>query len=120
MSRALSIVLLLVQFVPLALFPPAMVTAIPQVMTIPAFLTILALVATIATVAGSRAAWPRAMLIFAQGLNVVSRLMIMIVQAMPNAQTTNVPFILVNCLCIAISLVALYLFDQFQLNLRSA
>ncbi len=120
MSRTTSVILLIVQFIPLILFPPSIIMFNSQVLTIPIFLILLDAVATVALVAGSRSAWPRSMLVFAQGLNVISRLMMLVSQSMPTKTTTDVPFIVLNLLSLIVSLVALYMFDQFQINLRSA
>ncbi len=119
MSRKLSITLMVVQFIPLILIPPSIIQTDSQILTIPIFLILLALIATLALALGNRTAWPRAMLVFAQGLNVVTRLMILLSTAMPDKTTVDAPFIAASLVAIAISVVVLYMFDQFQINLRS-
>lgn len=118
MSRKLSIALVVLQFVPLILMPPSLIESDSQVLTIPIFLIVLALIATIALAMGNRTAWPRAMLIFAQGLNVVTRLMILLSHAAPSKGTVDGLFIILSLVAIGTSGFILYMFDQFQLNLR--
>lgn len=121
MSRTTSVILLVVQFIPLILFPPAVIMRNSKVLTIPIFLILLDIAATAALVAGNRSGWPRAMLVFAQGLNVTSRLMMLVAQSMTSKSTPpDVAFILTDSVSVVISIVALYMFDQYQLNIRSA
>jgi len=120
MSRTTSIILLVVQFIPLILFPPNIVASNSQIVTIPVFLVLLTISATVAVGVGSVSAWPRSMLVFAQGLNIVSRLMMLLPQAMPNKTDTNPAVVLAHLVSIVISGVALYMFDQYQLNVRAA
>lgn len=118
MSRKLSIALMLIQFIPLILIPPNIIAANSQVLTMPVFLVLLTLVATAALAMGNRTAWPRAMLIFAQGINVVTRLMMLVSRAMP-ADTVDGLFVLLSFVAIGLSGYVLYMLDQFQLNLRA-
>jgi len=118
MSRKMSIVLVVLQFIPLILIPPGLIESDSQVLTIPIFLIVLALIATIALAMGNRTGWPRAMLIFAQGINVVTRLMILLSHAAPARGVVDWPFVVASLLAIGMSGFILYMFDQFQLNLR--
>jgi hypothetical protein len=98
--------------------PPSLIESNSQVLTIPVFLILLALAATISLAMGNMTAWPRAMLIFAQGFNVVTRLMILVARAAVNG-AADIPFIVTSMLAIGISFYILYMFDQFQLNIRA-
>jgi hypothetical protein len=118
MSRKTSIALMVIQFIPLLLIPPSTIQADSQVLTIPVFLVLLAAIATAALAMGNRTAWPRTMLIFAQGINVVIRLMMLVSQAV-SAGRLDALFVLASLLAIGTSGTVLYMLDQFQLDLRS-
>jgi hypothetical protein len=76
--------ILFLQFIPLVLFPPASFKLSSQEWWLPVLLALMVLVAVIQIVfQKSRAMWPWYLISFAQGFNIISRLMML----MPHATT---------------------------------
>jgi len=74
--------ILFLQFIPLVLFPPASFKLSSQEWWLPVLLALMSLVAVIQIVfQKSRAMWPWYLISFAQGFNIISRLMML----MPHA-----------------------------------
>jgi hypothetical protein len=101
------IVFLIVQFIPLVLFPPESFSASSQEWWLPVLLAILALIATVNLIARrSAAVWPWYLIGFAQGLNIISRLMMLMPHATYNsngAQLFNAPYVILSVISMAFS-----------------
>ncbi|KAF0111223.1 MAG: hypothetical protein FD147_1161 [Chloroflexi bacterium] len=73
--------ILFLQFLPLLLFPPSTFKLTSQAWWLPAILVILAIVGVIQVFRKSAAAWPLMLTSFAQGFNIISRLLMLMPQS---------------------------------------
>jgi hypothetical protein len=69
--------LLILQFIPMVLFPPESFGAKSQEWWLPVILAFMALIAIIQVFRGSTSSWPWHLIGFAQGFNIISRLMML-------------------------------------------
>lgn len=99
--------LLIVQFIPLLIFPADVFSPTSQQWWLPVLLTILAIFATIKiSVQRSDELWPWYLVSFSHGFNIISRLMMLMPHATNNVegvQVADVPYIVTNVLAIIIS-----------------
>lgn len=103
-SRGVIAAVLLLQVVPLMLFPGDTFSSKSQEWWLPALLTVLALVATIQLlVRGTDRNWPWDLVAFAQGFNIISRLMMV----WPKATLTSGGVTAVNGLYILMTLISI-------------
>jgi bacteriorhodopsin len=106
-QRSTIVAILILQFIPLIMFPPSAFSLTSQELWLPFVLAIFALVAIIQLIARkSTASWPWYMVGFAQGFNIISRLMML----MPHAtlkengtQIFNTPYVLLTVISVIIS-----------------
>ncbi len=106
-SRSFIVLLLILQFVPLVLFPPESFSPKTQEWWLPVMLAVLALVGTVQLVGrGSGEAWPWYLMSFAQGFNVISRIMLIWPHATVQVSSVNVPnwpYIILSFVSMALS-----------------
>lgn len=99
--------LLIVQFIPIMLFPLDIFQLTSQQWWLPAILTLLALFATIKiTVQRTSELWPWYLISFSQGFNIISRLMMLMPHATKNVggvQLIDWPYVITSIVSILIS-----------------
>lgn len=83
-------IMLILQFVPMILFPPESFSPKSQEWWLPIILAFLALVSIVQIFRRSIATWPWHMIGFAQGFNIISRLMMLFPHATVNLNGTQV------------------------------
>jgi hypothetical protein len=96
--------LLIVQFIPLILFPPESFKT--QEWWLPVLLAVLVVIAVIQLYRHSLAAWPWYLISFAQGFNIISRLMMIMPHITRNdngAQVFNAPYVVLTVLSLVSS-----------------
>jgi hypothetical protein len=77
-KKSIITILLVLQFITLVMFPPASFSPNSQEWWLPVLLAILALIAVIRLITkGADVSWPWYLLGFAQGFNIISRLMML-------------------------------------------
>ena len=100
-------VLLCLQILPLIVFPLASYSLKTQEWWLPLFLAVLSIVSLVQVlIRRSIAAWPWYMLSFAQGFNIISRLMMLMPHATSNVlgtQTVNGTYIVVSIISMLLS-----------------
>ncbi|MHB0924455.1 MAG: hypothetical protein ACYC3H_10890 [Bellilinea sp.] len=100
-------ILLILQFIPLLLFPVEIYSPTSQQWWLPVILTILAILAVIKiTIQRSSELWPWYLVSFSQGFNIISRLMMLMPHATYNvegSQVADIAYILTNVVSILIS-----------------
>ena len=98
---------LLVQFIPLILFPPQSFSPDSQEWWLPALLALMVIFADVELLARrGTTTWPWNLMSFAQGFNIISRLMLLWPHATvisSGATGLNVPYILLTLLAIILS-----------------
>lgn len=77
--------ILFLQFIPILLFPPSTFQLTSQTWWLPAILVILTIVGVSQVVRKSVAAWPLYLISFAQGFNIISRLLMLMPQSTQTA-----------------------------------
>ena len=104
--NAIKIILFL-QFISLVLFPPETYSLTNQEWWLPALLAIMVAAANYQIMARrSLAIWPWYLISFAQGFNIISRLMLILPHAMRNdngVQVFNTPYFLLSLISMALS-----------------
>ncbi|MHB8819635.1 MAG: hypothetical protein ACYC6H_09345 [Bellilinea sp.] len=100
-------ILLILQFIPLLLFPVEIYSPTSQQWWLPVILTILAILAVIKiTIQRSSELWPWYLVSFSQGFNIISRLMMLMPHATYNvegSQVADIAYIITNVVSILIS-----------------
>lgn len=100
-------ILLILQIIPLMLFPLDVFKITSQQWWLPALLTILSIFAVIKiTVQRTSELWPWYLISFSQGFNIISRLMMLMPHATKNVDGANVidlPYVITNIVAIIIS-----------------
>jgi hypothetical protein len=103
-ARGTIILVLILQFIPLVLFPPASFSPATQEWWLPILLAVMILIADVELIARrSPASWPWDLVAFAQGFNVISRLMMLWPHATLPAGGANVPYVLMALLSMLLS-----------------
>ena len=98
--------ILILQFIPLVLFPPESFSTKTQEWWLPVLLALMAVIAVIQLFRHSLALWPWYLLSFAQGFNIISRLMMVMPHATRNdngAQVFNTPYVVLTALSLVFS-----------------
>lgn len=107
--------ILILQFIPLLLFPPSSYSLKTQEWWLPLFLTILAVFSVVqVTLRRSTAAWPWSLISFAQGFNIISRLMLImphITMNVDGAQVFNGVYFSMTVFSIVLSAGIIWLCD---------
>ena len=90
-AKSLIPVVLCLQVIPLLIFPLSSWALSTQEWWLPVFLTVCVIVALVQLlIRKSRAAWPWYLATFAQGINIISRLMMLLPHATRNVEGTQV------------------------------
>ncbi len=111
-SRRLIVGVLILQVVPLMLFPPELLTSDSQEWWLPTLLAAMVVVADVQLILRqSTQLWPWHLLSFAQGFNIISRLMMVWPHAtliLNGVTTINLPYVVLTGLSMACSVVLLW------------
>lgn len=106
-SRGMIIALLVLQFIPLVLFPAESFSPTTQEWWLPVLLAVMILVADIALIVRrSSALWPWYLMAFAQGFNIISRLMMLwshATKTVGEASVFNSSYVFLTLLSLALS-----------------
>lgn len=106
-SRPVITALLIIQIVPLVLFPLSLFTADNQDWWLPVLLAVMTLVGFVELVIRhSQVSWPWYLISFAQGFNIISRLMMLMPHATINdqgVQVFNTPYVVITLVSILLS-----------------
>ncbi|WP_299024413.1 hypothetical protein [uncultured Thermanaerothrix sp.] len=97
---------LILQVIPLLLYPPTSFNPASQEWWLPVVLAVLALVGAIQILRRSLAAWPWYLISFSQGFNIISRLMLVLSRVTVNvdgSQVFNVPYVLMTVVAMGFS-----------------
>lgn len=120
-NRNVVIALLILQIIPLLLFPPESFLASTQEWWLPVLLVLMVFVADFALlVRHSTAIWPWNLISFAQGFNIISRLMMLFPHAtktVGNATVLNAPYVALTLLAIALSAFLLWYIEWPEVRL---
>jgi hypothetical protein len=115
------ILFMVLQFVPLLLFPASSFQPTTQEWWLPVMLAILALVSVIQLVVRrSPAAWPWYLIAFAQGFNIISRVMMLwshAVVAVEGTDHVNWSYIVMTFLAIGMSTFLLWYFEKPEVRM---
>ena len=98
--------ILILQFVPLVLFPPASFAATTQEWWLPLLMAVLIMIAIIQIFRKATTIWPWNLLSFSQGFNIISRLMMIMPHAIRNengAQFFNGQYVFLSLIAMALS-----------------
>jgi hypothetical protein len=119
-SPVLLSLLLVVQFVPLVLFPPRSFSPASQEWWLPVLCAVLTLVAGLQVVIRrSTQLWPWYILSFAHGINIISRLMMLMPRATVNVKGTlrpNWPYLLLSVLAMLASAFYLWYYEKHEVR----
>jgi hypothetical protein len=115
------ILLLILQFIPLLLFPAASLAPTTQEWWLPALLAIMALVAVIQLVVRrSAAVWPWVLIAFAQGFNIISRVMMLwshVIVPVEGANVVNWSYIVMTFLAMGMSAFVLWYIEKPEVRI---
>jgi hypothetical protein len=115
------IVILVLQFVPLILFPPSSFSPTSQEWWLPVVLAALAVVAMMQLIVRhSHAAWPWYLVSFSQGFNIISRLLMMMPHATFNnagQQIFNTPYVTLSVAAMLMSAFMLWYVELPEVRL---
>ena len=110
------VLILILQFIPLLLFPASSFAPTTQEWWLPALLALMVLVAIVQVVVRrSAAAGPWVLIAFAQGFNIISRVMMLWSHATVNvegAQVVNWPYIIMTFLAMGMSAFVLWYVEK--------
>jgi len=129
MRRALArrnvvVAILILQMIPLLLFPAESFSANTQEWWLPVLLVLMVLVADFALIVRrSASVWPWNLISFAQGFNIISRLLMLFPHAtktVGNATVLNVPYIALTFLALALSAFLLWYIEWPEVRLGLA
>lgn len=106
-QKPFIIFLLLIQVIPLVIFPPSTYVLTNQEWWLPVLLTLMALVADFEIIVRRRdIMWPWYLVSFSQGFNIISRLMMLMPHSTFNlngAQVFNAPYVTITMISMLIS-----------------
>jgi hypothetical protein len=106
-SRGMIILVLILQFVPLVLFPPESFAPTTQEWWLPVLLAVMVLWADIELIVWrSDQTWPWYLMSFAQGFNIISRIMMLwphVTRVVGQATVLNVPYVILTFVAMALS-----------------
>lgn len=105
-NRKVVVALLFLQVIPLLLFPPSVYSLQSQEWWLPAFLTLFALISAVSLVRRNQQPWPWYLAGFAQGFNIISRLMMLFPHATRidnNVEVFNTPYVVLTIVAILMS-----------------
>jgi hypothetical protein len=114
-ARGAIPVIMCLQIVPLLIFPAASYSGKSQEWWLPAFLTALVIIALVQIlIRKTRAPWPWYLVSFAQGVNIISRLMMFMPHATKNAagvQVLNGPYVIIAVVSMVLSALEIWYND---------
>ncbi len=120
-TRKVIVAALTLQVVPLLLFPPESFGAHSQEWWLPMLLAVMVITADLELlVRGSRKLWPWHLMIFAQGFNIISRLMMMWVHATKmsgGATVLNMPYLALTAVAMGWSAALLWYLELPDIRL---
>ena len=123
-TRKIIVAVLTLQVIPLLLFPPASFAPSSQEWWLPVLLAVMVVVGAVELlVRGSRKVWPWHLMIFAQGFNIISRIMMMWSHATVTsggATALNVPYLVLTLLAMTWSAFLLWYFELPEVRLETA
>jgi hypothetical protein len=123
-TRKVIAVVLVLQVIPLLLLPPESFLPNSQEWWLPVLLAIMVVAAVLELlVRGSRKVWPWHLMIFAQGFNIISRLMMMWAHATKisgGAVVLNVPYLALTFVAIGWSACLLWYLELPEVRLGTA
>lgn len=115
-------ILLILQFVPLMLFPPKAFAASSQEWWLPALCGVLALFSTLQlAIRRTPQLWPWYVLSFAHGINIISRLMMIMPKATVNVKGALKPnglYLLLTVLSMLVSAFYLWYYEQHEVRMN--
>lgn len=123
-TRKVIVAVLSLQVIPLLLFPPESFAPNSQEWWLPILLAAMVVAADVELlVRGSRKVWPWHLMIFAQGFNIISRLMMMWAHATKisgGATVLNVPYLALTMLAMLWSACLLWYLELPEVRLGAA
>ncbi len=112
-GRGLISAILIAQLIPLVLFPPESFSPTSQEWWLPVLLAVLVIIAVVELlVRHGTAVWPWNLMAFAQGFNVISRLMMVWPHATFGAGGWNLSYISFTLLSVVLSVAALLYLER--------
>jgi hypothetical protein len=119
-SRGMIILVLVLQWIPLLMFPAQSYSPTSQEWWLPALLAVMVLIADVELIVrhGS-AVWPWLLISFAQGFNIISRLMMLwphSTQSVGGDNIPNWPYILITFLSMALSALVIWYTEKPQVR----
>jgi hypothetical protein len=122
-ARKVVVAVLSLQIAPLLLFPPESFSASSQEWWLPVLLVVMVMAANLELwVRGSRKVWPWHLMIFAQGFNIISRIMMMWAHATKTsggATVLNLPYLGLTIAAIAWSAFLLWYLELPDVRLAA-
>jgi len=120
-SRGMILLVLVLQWIPLLMFPAQSYSPSSQEWWLPVLLTVMVLIADVELIVrhGS-AVWPWLLISFAQGFNMISRLMMLwphSTQTSGSANVPNWPYIILTFVSIALSAFVIWYTDKPQVRM---
>ncbi len=120
-SRRLIVSVLILQVIPLMLFPPESFSPDSQEWWLPTLLAMMVVAADLQLILRrSTQVWPWHLLSFVQGFNIISRLMMLWPHAthtLRGVTTMNVPYLLLTCVAMAFSAALLWYLELPEVRL---
>jgi hypothetical protein len=119
--RKVIVAVLILQLIPLVLFPPESFSPNTQEWWLPVLLAVLVLLADVELILRrSTHAWPWYLMSFSQGFNIISRLMMLwphATKTVGGATVADVPYILLTLVAMGISAVLLWYMELPEVRL---
>jgi hypothetical protein len=121
-SRVIAIIILFLQIAPLLLFPGTSFSISSQEWWLPAMLTLLVIISLIQIIIRrSQAAWPWYLISFAQGFNIISRLMMLLPHTTMNVsgvQRFNTAWVTMSLASMILSVLVLWYCELVEVRGR--
>lgn len=108
-SRGFIILVLILQFVPLVLYPPDLLARFSEGTWLGLSVAVMALIAVIGLLSGRvQSLWPWYLLSFCHGFNIIGRLMLVWPAATSDSSGTNTLYLIITIVAILLSLAFLW------------
>jgi hypothetical protein len=110
-SRATVSVMMILQFIPMVLFPPESFSPTTQEWWLPVVLAVLTIISIVQIFRHSVSVWPWNLISFSQGFNIISRLMMILPHATYNLngnQYFNTTYVILSLLSMGLSVFLLW------------
>jgi hypothetical protein len=114
------ITILILHIIPLLMFPFSSFGLNTQEWWLPVFLAVLTVISVIQLIRGSSASWPWYLMAFAQGFNIISRMMMLLPHAMMNVggvQVFDGVYVTLSILSMLLSALLLWYNEQPEVRL---